>query len=145
MACLYFQGNLLSLQCFCLFLLNEYDIHKDKKIIISIKTSHINFLMIFVQFIVFKKINVNISTAVTVMFLKEPQMISIYKGDVKINFPCHSPKVVIGDKNNFCTKIFFVATFFKVPHATGILVAHSKSGHKVSFFKYNCVTQFFQI
>ena len=50
MACLYFQRNFVFLQ-------------------ISLKSSHINFSMIF-QFILFKKIKVNINTGVIVMFLK---------------------------------------------------------------------------
>ena len=71
MAHLYSQGNFVSLQHFRLLLLNEYDVYKDTKISkISIKSSHINFSIIFVQFILFKKINVNINIGVIVMFLK---------------------------------------------------------------------------
>ena len=65
---LYPQGNFVSLQCFHLSF--KYDIYKDTIFKISIKSSHINFSIIFVQFILFKKINVNINTGVIVIFLK---------------------------------------------------------------------------
>ena len=54
MARLYFKLNICS-QCSCLFVcfLNEYDVYKDKVFRISIKSSHINFLIIFVQFVLF--------------------------------------------------------------------------------------------
>ena len=37
-----------------------------------------------------------------------------------LHFLCHFPKVVTVDKNNFWTKIIFLALFFNVPWARGL-------------------------
>ena len=68
----------------------------------------------------------------------------IWGGDVILQkcfiFFVHFPKVALVDKNNFCTKIFFVALFFKVPRATRTPRPCMKNWHIINFFKCNRVT-----